>query len=162
MSTLDLKLIGIGLLVLALLGGYAAWHHHVVVQQRDADQAAQREADARQAAANQAARDAQAQIQKENADDTTRFDARRAVDARDLDATVQRLHDRYAIGAAPAGCAGSASASAASGVPQAGMVPADVYFRAVNAAAELARYADCLESGGELCARDYDALKAPP
>jgi len=161
-STFELRLIGIGLLVLALLGGYAAWHHHVTSQQHDADIAEQREANARQAAANQAARDAQARTQQENANEVTRLDAARADAARGLDATVQRLRDRYGAQRPIAAVrAGSAGASAASSVPPPGMVPADVYFRAVDAARDLARYADCLESGGELCARDYDALKPP-
>lgn len=161
MTVLGYKLIAAALLALALLGGYAAWHHHVTGQQHDADIAEQREADARQAAANQATREAQARTQQENANEATRLDTARADAARGLDATVQRLRDHYAVGAAPAARAGLASASAASSVPQAGMVPAEVYFRAVDAAAELAKYADCLESGGELCAHDYDALKPP-
>lgn len=161
MTALEIRLIGIALAVVALLCGYGWWHHHVEQAGRDAAQQEQREADARQSAANQAARDAQAKTQQENANEATRFDTARADAARGLDAAVQRLHDRYPVRAAAVASPGSAAASDAGGVSSPAMVPAELYFRAVDAAVDLAKYADCLRTGGELCARDYQALKAP-
>lgn len=162
LTGLELRLVGIAALVLALLGGYAWWHHHVAQQARDAAQAEQREADARQTAANQAMRDAQAKTQQEAADEATRFDTARAADARSLDAGVQRLHDAArAVRPAAAGSASPACASTPASVPGATCVSADVYLGAVDAARDLAEYADCLRTGGELCAHDYDALTAP-
>jgi cytoskeletal protein RodZ len=156
---LELRLIGIAALVLTLLGGYAWWHHHVTQQAREAAQAEQHEADARQAAANQAARDAQAQTQREAADEATRIDTARAAGARALDVGVQRLHDAArTVRPAAAGSATAACASTPASVPGSACVSTDLYLRAVDVARDLAEYADCLRTGGQLCVTDYDAL----
>jgi hypothetical protein len=84
-------------------------------------------------------------------------------DARGLDAIVQRLHDSAARGgshAAPTARPAGAS-QPDKGVPSAGMVPADVYLRAVDAARDASEYADCLSTAGRLCAADYSSLTNP-
>lgn len=159
LSVLGVKILAGLALVAALLLGYGLWSAHeqsigaAIVRADNAQKALAGERAARVES------DRRVAAQQENLHEDERFAAARAADAAGLDAVVGRLHDDAARGRlGPVNPAASAAGPAAS-VPTAPVVSADLYLRAVDAAAALAKYADCLRGVSELCARDYDSLK---
>lgn len=160
--SLEAKAIAAGVLILALLGSLAWFvHHERQIGAAAVTAAVQHAADV--ATAANAAESARRQAtQQENLHEADRFNAARAVDAAGLDAVVRRLHNDAASGRLAAADPAAAGSSQAAGLPAAGMVPADVYLRAVDAAADLAKAVDCLRGVSELCAGDYDALTKSP
>lgn len=164
LATLEAKLIAGTLALLALLAG-ALW----LVRDLEASGAAKATVAQAKAAAEaeaQALADSvrRAQIQQGNFDATEHADQARADDARAGAAALQRLLDqpRSARVAGAAGTPASA-ASDASSLPAAADLSPDLRAQRDELAADLldiAVYADCLRSGGQLCADDYHALSA--
>ena len=116
------------------------------------------------AASQEAARkegDRRLEQQSENLNEYARLVERQGEAGAALDASARRVRDAAARGRLAPRPAAAAS-GAASGVPGAACVSADVFGRVVEASRQLARRADCLASGGKLCAADYDALSARP
>jgi hypothetical protein len=115
-----------------------------------------------QAASDAAATNAQ---QAEALHEATTQNASRLADARSLASVVQRLRDGSVRGGAATGQASAASGSSSFSLSAPDVVPGPL-FRSVIAAladteqdaSDLAEYADCLRTAGQLCAADYQAL----
>ncbi len=162
--SLESKLIAGALALLALLAGVlwvvhdlesagAAKEHSARVEEQ-----ARAAALAASAAASNAAETARRlSAQQENLDAANQLAARRLADARGLDATVQRLRNQYAAGrrgaAADSGTPGASAPAAA-----ADAVRDRLLGGTLDAARQLAEYADDLHERLGLCSADYDAL----
>lgn len=156
--SLEVKAIAGAVAVAAALGGLAWFvHHEREIGAEKVRSAVQHAADV-QTAANAVESARRVATQQENLHEADRFNAARAVDSVGLDAVVRRLHDDATSGRLAAVHPAASGAGPASSVPGAPMVPAELYLRAVDAAASAAQYADCLRGISELCAKDYDAL----
>jgi hypothetical protein len=151
-------------LALALLG--VAVHHERQVGARKAQAtlAAERaravSAATAATAANQAEGDRRSAALKDIADESQRLSTRAVVDAADAHAAAGRLLERVADGRAaachPAAPGSGPAADAASPVLD------DVLPRVLEAAGQLAAYADQARIAGDACQRSYDALTRPP
>lgn len=158
--SLEFKAIAAAVAIAAALGGFAWLVHHERAIGAEAVTAAVQHAADVATAANAAETARRQATQQENLHEADRFNAARAADAVGLDAVVRRLHDDATSGRLAAAHPASAGASQADSLPGPAVVPAELYLRAVDAAASAAEYADCLRGVSELCARDYDALSA--
>jgi len=100
--------------------------------------------------------------QAANLHEATAQDAARMANARALDALAARVQHGTPRGSGSVFAAAvAAPASAASGVPPAGMVREELYFWALQRAIDASKYADCLYTGGQLCDANYRALTPP-
>lgn len=155
--SLEAKLIAGAFALLALLAGVLWIVHDLEAAGAAKAVEAQNKANAAAAARNQVESDRRATAQQENLREANTFNAAAAVDARSLDAVVQRVH----VAAAGGRLAARDTGTAQGGAPAAGaaVVPAGLYLQLVDRARELAEYADAAHSAGQLCERDYDALK---
>lgn len=163
-TSLEIKAAAIVALVVALLIGKAAYDsHEQKLGAAPVLAGVQRASDA--ASAADAVRLVQIQSdQKEDAHEASSRDAARVADARSVDAVVQRLRDNSVRRQAGAPNPGAVGSSQAASLPGADVVPGELYRSALAALADteqdlrdVAGYADCLRTGGQLCADDYAA-----
>lgn len=155
--SLEAKLIAGAIALLVLLVGVLWVVHDLEAKGAAKVTAAQEQVAAKATAANAAETMRRETVQQENLREANSFNAAAAVDARDLAAVVQRVH------VAAAGSSSltdhSTAAQRGSPAPGAAVVPADVFLELVDRAAGLAEYADSARIAGQLCERDYGALK---
>lgn len=140
--------------VLALALGWFVHHERSIGAQKE--HAARVEEQRAAAAAVTKQRAAEESAQKEIASEAQRLSIRAVADAADVHAAAQRLRDRaVAAGdrAAASAAAGSAPASSA------GLVPAELFSRALEEAGRLAALADQRGIAGDACVAAYGALR---
>ena len=155
--SLEAKLIAGAVALLALLAGVLWVVHDLEAAGAAKAAAAEAKAAAAATAANAAETTRRETAQQENLREANTFNAAAAVDARDLAAVVQRM--RVAAAGGRGATIHSGAAAGSSPASGAGMVPADVFLELVDRAAGLAEYADSARIAGQLCERDYGALK---
>lgn len=158
LTSLEIKIVAGLALVVALLIGVWAYNAH-----EQALGAAQFKADAAEKAlaATQAAQAESTRregVQQENLHESDRFNAQRALDARDLDAAAERVRIAAASGRLAPSNSAAAGPGQAGSMPAAAVVSAELFDRAVQMAVDASKLADCRGGVSELCARDYDAL----
>jgi len=151
------------LLILALSWG--AWQRHLAnangeeLRQHDAAVAAQTikklEADA-----TESARRIKEQTNAVSEAETRTRAAR--VDAAGQRAAADRLRARLAAGASDGRASGPAAAGASAPTADAACVPANLFWRLVEAAGQYAGIADERGTAGQACQRSYDALTPKP
>lgn len=164
--SLEAKAIALALLVAAVMLWFGA---HDARIKRDAVAPVVAQVKAAEDAASAAATIKAARVdatQEGNLHEAIAMDAARVATARALADDVQRMRDD-AVRPRPARQSPGASAPGDSAsMPGADMVPGSLFRSALAAraeaesdAADLAAYAECLRTGGQLCATNYEALK---
>lgn len=166
LSRLEVEIVGALILVAAVLL-WLGFHDAKVANEATAPVIASIQAAEAAASAAEAIHAAKVESeQKDNLHEAQAQNQARVDVSRALALDVQRMHDDAVRSGSAARSARPAAGGASGSESGAGMVPADLFASALEArasaesdAAALAGFADSLRTSGQLCARDYDALR---